>query len=82
MTVGLVDGILDQSLVLGLANSRGLCHTQIVVGKVVHACSQVRFVGIGLLDRRFQIVRHQYLRDTSEKLQSPDRGHQKLLYPL
>ena len=82
MAVGLVDGILHQGLVLGFANSRGLCHTQIVVGQIVHAGCKVRLIGIGPLDRRLQIVRHQYLRDTSEKLQSLDRGHQKLLYPL
>ena len=82
MAVSLVDGIFHQSLVLWLADSRGLGDTQVVVGKIVHARGQVRLVGIRSLDRRLEIVGNEYLRNAAEELQGLDGGRQELFYTL
>ena len=82
MSVGLVDGIFDRSLVFGFICPGRLRHTKVVVGKVVHPLAQCRLVTVRLPDGRLKVVGHKYSGYSSEELQCPGRSRQKLLYPL
>lgn len=82
MPVHLVDGILDQGLVLRFPDSRGQRHAHVVVCQVVHSLAQVWFVAVRLLYGGLQVVRHKYPRHASEERQGPDGRIEELFDSL
>ena len=80
--VSLMDGILDESLVLGFADPGRHDVAAVVGGKVVHAVGQIRRPTVAFLHGRPQVVGHDKAGNSTEVLQRCSNGIQKVLNAL